>query len=103
MAVFSLPFVFLAGLSQLRSTTFDSGGFNLEELTRDSFGVEIPENINFNQGGDFEEFSKDTDGDGLPDFLEEILLTNPNNPDTDGDGVNDGAEYEAGTNPLEAE
>lgn len=32
---------------------------------------------------------KDSDGDGLPDRLEEGLLTNPFNPDTDGDGHDD--------------
>jgi hypothetical protein len=41
----------------------------------------------------------DTDGDGLTDFAEEVLGSNPNNPDTDGDGVSDLAEALAGT-PL---
>ena len=35
----------------------------------------------------------DTDGDGLPDDLEEdVFGTDPNNPDTDGDGLSDGQE-----------
>lgn len=34
--------------------------------------------------------SKDTDGDGVPDWKEALLRTNPHNKDTDGDGVSDG-------------
>ncbi|MBT6691586.1 hypothetical protein HOB10_04610 [Candidatus Parcubacteria bacterium] len=44
--------------------------------------------------------SRDTDGDGLPDKLEEGLGTDPNNPDTDGDGHNDRTEVLNGYNPL---
>ncbi|MGB6223695.1 Ig-like domain-containing protein [Haloferula sp.] len=43
----------------------------------------------------------DSDGDGLPDFAEEVYGTDPNNPDSDGDGISDGAEVEQGTNPLD--
>lgn len=43
----------------------------------------------------------DTDGDGLPDKLEEGLGTDPNKADTDGDGVSDGTEVLVNhTNPL---
>lgn len=43
----------------------------------------------------------DTDGDGLPDYIEEIYGTDPENPDTDGDGLTDYEEvYSIGTNPL---
>lgn len=43
----------------------------------------------------------DTDGDGLPTYLEELLGTNPERPDTDGDGVFDGTEVlRTGTDPL---
>ncbi len=42
----------------------------------------------------------DSDGDGLPDALEEALGTDPNDPDTDGDGIEDGDEVN-GTGPLE--
>jgi hypothetical protein len=31
----------------------------------------------------------DSDGDGLPDWFELLIGTNPNNPDTDGDGLTD--------------
>ncbi len=53
----------------------------------------------------------DSDGDGLPNWVETgtgvfrsstDTGTNPNNPDTDGDGVLDGQEVPAGTNPNES-
>ncbi len=43
----------------------------------------------------------DTDADGLPDAVELVYGTNPNNPDTDADGIPDGAEADQGTNPLD--
>lgn len=42
----------------------------------------------------------DTDGDGLTDFEEALIGTDPRNPDTDDDGINDGDEVELGTDPL---
>jgi outer membrane protein OmpA-like peptidoglycan-associated protein len=39
-------------------------------------------------GGDL-----DSDGDGLADWLELLLETDPHNPDTDGDGLTDGEEH----------
>ncbi|MBP1483855.1 RHS repeat protein [Acinetobacter nosocomialis] len=35
----------------------------------------------------------DSDDDGLPDYLERFIGSDPNNPDTDGDGYKDGYEY----------
>lgn len=43
---------------------------------------------------------KDTDGDGLKDWEEVLLGTDPNNKDTDGDGTPDGKEVSLGRNPL---
>ncbi|WP_151750733.1 RHS repeat protein [Acinetobacter bereziniae] len=35
----------------------------------------------------------DSDDDGLPDYLERFIGSDPNNPDSDGDGYKDGYEY----------
>ena len=43
----------------------------------------------------------DSDNDGLPDAVETVYGTNPNNPDSDGDGLLDGAEVDQGLNPLD--
>ena len=45
---------------------------------------------------------KDTDGDGLYDWEENLWGTDINNPDTDGDGTSDGDEVAQGRNPLVA-
>ncbi|WP_017325237.1 Ig-like domain-containing protein [Synechococcus sp. PCC 7336] len=43
----------------------------------------------------------DEDGDGIPDFGEFVLGTDPNNIDSDGDGISDAAELEQGLDPLD--
>ena len=55
----------------------------------------------------------DSDEDGLPDFLEDVIpdgtydsavdYSNRNSPDTDEDGATDGSEWVAGTNPRNGE
>jgi hypothetical protein len=46
----------------------------------------------------------DSDGDGLPDWFELLIGTDPFNPDTDGDGLTDGEEVlRYHTNPLKAD
>ena len=45
----------------------------------------------------------DTDGDGLPDGLESMFGSDPNNEDTDGDGLLDGDEVERGSDPTVAD
>ena len=45
--------------------------------------------------------SVDSDGDGLSDWLEAKLGTDPYNPDTDGDGLPDGWEVAHGKDPLD--
>ncbi|MBU4455405.1 thrombospondin type 3 repeat-containing protein [Patescibacteria group bacterium] len=45
--------------------------------------------------------NRDTDNDGLDDYYEtRIYKTDPLNPDTDGDGFKDGEEIKTGYNPL---
>lgn len=41
----------------------------------------------------------DTDSDGLKDWEESLIGTDPQNPDTDGDNTNDGDEITEGRNP----
>ena len=43
---------------------------------------------------------QDSDGDGLPDWKEREIGTDPYNPDTNGDGIPDGIEYWSGLNPA---
>jgi len=45
---------------------------------------------------------KDSDSDGIKDWEEVIIRTDPNNPDTDGDGVLDGKETEQQRSPVKA-
>ena len=63
-----------AGLSTTESGGFDSAGSDVI-ITDDE--VQQP--------------GRDSDGDGLPDRMEQTLYgTDDNNPDTDGDGLEDG-------------
>ncbi len=45
----------------------------------------------------------DSDGDGLTDFQEYVLGTDPTDSDTDNDGLSDGVEVGMGLNPLVAD
>jgi hypothetical protein len=45
--------------------------------------------------------SVDSDDDGLSDYREQKLNTDPNDPDTDGDGYKDGREVRLGTDPTD--
>jgi len=47
-----------------------------------------------------EQFQIDTDDDGLKDWEEILLGSDPDNPDTDGDGTRDGQEVKEGRSPL---
>lgn len=47
--------------------------------------------------------SQDSDGDGIPDVIEQEMGLDPHNSDSDGDGVSDGDEVDAGTDPLNAD
>ena len=46
-------------------------------------------------------YGPDSDGDGIPDSLEQLILTNPNQPDSDRDQFPDGLEIVLGSDPLD--
>lgn len=46
--------------------------------------------------------TKDSDSDGLSDYFESSIGTDPENPDSDGDGYTDGEEYLSYTDPLKS-
>jgi hypothetical protein len=46
-----------------------------------------------------DECDDDIDGDGLPNWFEQKIGTNPKEPDTDGDGLLDGDEFRFGSDP----
>lgn len=48
-----------------------------------------------------EQYSADSDGDGLRDWEEVLLGLNPNNPDSNGDGITDGDEIAAARKVFE--
>lgn len=58
--------------------------------------------INFFKGKEaiIESQNKDTDKDGIRDWEEELIKTDPTNSDTDGDGFLDGEEMNSNHNPL---
>ncbi|MDB4806305.1 InlB B-repeat-containing protein, partial [Akkermansiaceae bacterium] len=54
-------------------------------------------------GAIFKEDLSDTDGDGLSNYQELVVLkTNPNDPDSDADGYSDSQEQSEGTDPNDA-
>ena len=50
---------------------------------------------------ELDECAVDTDDDGIPDWREVELGTDPDQADSDGDGLSDGEEEELGTDPLD--
>jgi hypothetical protein len=67
---------------------------------QDTDGDGLPDHIEETIGTAID--NPDTDGDELPDGQEVSLGTNPNNADTDGDGMSDEKEISAGSDPLES-
>ena len=53
--------------------------------------------------GTFIDQSADDDGDGLTNYEEEALGTDPSSVDSDGDGTQDGDEVAQGFDPLDAD
>ena len=50
---------------------------------------------------DIAAYGPDTDGDGIPDRLEQLISTDPNSADTDRDGYPDGLEVALRSDPLD--
>ncbi len=67
----------------------------LKTVFSNSYGNIEPVDLN-----KWREKGEDFDNDGLPDEIETIYGTDPNNPDTDGDGYTDGEEIASGYDPL---
>ena len=70
----------------LVSTKSDFNLWSMLALTYRWGAAPVPE---FRLTGD----ELDSDGDGLPDWFEMLIGTDPFDPDTDGDGLTDGEEY----------
>jgi hypothetical protein len=103
------------GLTNRTDYTFEVRAVNIagdgEELAstpdwdKDTDSDGVPDYVEEHDGTDPDDpnDSKDTDGDGVPDYVEGQDSTNPDNPndykDTDGDGVPDYVEEKDGTDP----
>lgn len=91
----SASFGFTAGKSATENANADN--FSLTAVVVGESTLKYP---------DFDDidYELDSDSDGLPDYYEDILGTDKNNPDTDGDGLTDGYEvFYLGTDPLKAD
>jgi gliding motility-associated-like protein len=81
--------------------SFTGGSFEI--ITNDSDGDGVPDDVEEQDGTDPKDpiDFKDNDGDGVPDFVEEEQGTDPTDPgdyeDTDGDDVPDYVEEQQGT------
>jgi YD repeat-containing protein len=68
---------------------------NLNRLTKVDYGNGITEVYTYDSAGNrlgFVRAEIDSDGDGLPDSLENTICTDPFDADTDDDGISDGVE-----------
>lgn len=83
------------GTSPLRADT-DGDGISDKDSDEDLDGLSNYEELKLNSNP----LSKDTDNDGLDDYQETVYGTNINNADTDNDGASDGWEIENGYDPL---
>ena len=75
--------------NHLSSTTWTYGGYSLQASGTTAAGVHSASNQLFVMAT-FSENASDSDGDGIPDVMEEkVFGTNPNNADSSGDGISD--------------
>ncbi|TXE06930.1 MBG domain-containing protein [Algoriphagus aquimarinus] len=87
----------------------DFSGADFEIITNDSDGDGVPDDVEEIEGTDPKDPTdfKDSDGDGVPDFVEVEQGTNPTDPgdyvDSDGDDVPDYVEEQQGTDPNDSE
>jgi len=65
---------------------FDENDKEVKEITADK-------NMTLTVRWEVENIEKDSDGDGLSDYMEDFLKTDKNNKDSDKDGLNDGFEF----------
>ncbi|MCL2049228.1 MAG: hypothetical protein FWG87_10940, partial [Defluviitaleaceae bacterium] len=80
--------------------TSNGGEFYFHELMPNNSFI-MPENDTTITANFVYMSDTDTDEDGLPDWYEELIGTDPENPDTDGDGLPDGYEvFVSFTDPL---
>ncbi len=71
--------------------------------TTESGGFEPAGSDVISSDAEAQQAGRDSDGDGLPDRMEQTLYgTDDNNPDTDGDGLEDGWEVANGLDPLDS-
>lgn len=70
---------------------------NAQKLTATNNSGVVADSVEIRDGEDV-----DSDNDGLNDWQEVLLGTNPTKADTDGDGTADGKEVESGRDPLKA-
>jgi hypothetical protein len=83
---------------------FTATAYTRVEVPWHLFDATTNEYLEADAGGNGKEFinsidNTDNDGDGLADWYEYMIGTNPNDWDSDDDGVSDGQEVANGTNP----
>lgn len=101
--------ILLGSLNAGTNYLIDFTGAEFEIISGDTDGDGVPDEVEEEQGTDPEDPMdyQDLDGDGVPDFVEDEQGTDPSNSgdylDTDGDKVPDYIEEQQGTDPDDAE
>ncbi|MBN3518964.1 gliding motility-associated C-terminal domain-containing protein [Algoriphagus lutimaris] len=101
--------ILLGSLNAGTNYLIDFTGAEFEIISGDTDGDGVPDEVEEEQGTDPEDPMdyQDLDGDGVPDFVEDEQGTDPSSSgdylDTDGDKVPDYVEEQQGTDPDDAE